>query len=238
MKGFAARTLAAACLIGGLALNAGCVHKYADVVDPCYPKRYSAVARAEVVGAFCPQVQNGHVLDQTIWNWHFVTGSDELHAGGRDRLDYLSRRRPCPDPRIFLQTARDIGYDPADPEKFADARRDLDTRRVLAIQRYLAAQTAGRPMSFEVVVHDPAPVGVPADSVLFSVRQFTSAARGSITVGGAGFLAGGAGGGTSLPNTGITINNAQPNAGAAAGGAMAGGTAGGAAGSSGYAPPR
>lgn len=233
MKGFAARTWLAACLLGGLALNSGCVRKYSDVVDPCYPERYKAVARAEVVGGFCPQVQNGHALDQTVWNYHFVPGSDELHPGGKDKLDYLSRRRPCPDPRLFLQTARDISYDAGDLEKFHDTRRDLDMKRVAAIQRYLAAQTAGRPQLFEVVVHDPAPVGIDANSALFSVRQYQAAARGSVTAGGAGFVTGGAAGGSSVPASGLTINNSQA-AGQQQGGAGAAGPgAGGAPGAAG-----
>ena len=112
-----------------------------------------------------PQVQNGHILDQTLWNFCFEEGSDKLTEGGRDHLNGLVRRRPNPDGRIYLATARDLGYDPANPQKYVDGRRDLDNRRVAAIQAYLGAQTAGRPMAFEVVVHDPMEVGLDGESM-------------------------------------------------------------------------
>jgi hypothetical protein len=33
-------------------------------------------------------------------------------------------------------------------------------KRIASVQKYLSAQTVGRPMAFEVCVHDPYPVGV------------------------------------------------------------------------------
>src|SRR5436309_10856752 len=110
MKGFIAKALAEGCLTGAAAAG-GCA-QYRNVVDPCYPQRYECTARKEVLEAFGPQVQNGHILDQTIWNYHFVEGTDKLTAGGYDFLDYLVRRRPAPDGRVFLATARDLRYDP------------------------------------------------------------------------------------------------------------------------------
>src|SRR5712692_10265878 len=158
MNGFIVRTMMAACLAGGLAA-AGCA-QYREMVDPCYPQRYSHQAREEVKSAFTPQVANGHYLDQTVWIYHFEktpdgSGTDLLTLGGMRHLSDLARRRPSADPIIYLQTAQlyeDIPYDPAkpDPEKFAKARRDLDARRITAIQKYLAAITAGREMAFQV----------------------------------------------------------------------------------------
>src|SRR6266446_6374697 len=93
-------------LAAGLAgAAAGCV-PYRNMVDPCWPQRYNYTARREVVEAFAPQVQNGHVLDQTIWNYHFDEGSDQLNGMGLAKLDYMVRRRPAPDPSIYLATAR------------------------------------------------------------------------------------------------------------------------------------
>jgi len=162
MKGFIARTLAAACLAGGLAAT-GCQSVREEglggLYDRCWPQRYNNTARRAVIDGFAPQVQNGHVLDQTIWNYHFETGTDKLTPGGMQKLDSLARRRPNPDPNLFLATARDINYDAAEPEKYVEARRDLDLRRIGAIQKYLQAQTAGRPMPFDVQIHDPYPVG-------------------------------------------------------------------------------
>src|SRR4051794_34307779 len=100
------------CAAAGLT---GC-YGYRDLVDPCYPERYEYAARQEVKAALAPQVQNGHVLDQTVWNYHFEPGTDRLNQGGLDHLAHLARRRPAPDPVIYLQTAQpDVVYDPAAP---------------------------------------------------------------------------------------------------------------------------
>lgn len=161
MKGFITRTVVAACLAASLAGTAGCCGYY-DIVDPCYPTRYNFAARKEVCEARYQQVHNGHVLDQTVWNWQFDQGSDKLNPAGQEHLTYLLRRRPCPDQCIYLATAEDITYDPDHPEKFAEARADLDSRRIVAIQKYLTAQTAGRGLAFQVCVHDPAPADMSA----------------------------------------------------------------------------
>ena len=67
-----------------------------NLYDRCYPQRYTNLAQREVNLAFTPQVQNGHVLDQTIWNHYFEPGTDHLTEGGLAALQYISRRRPCP----------------------------------------------------------------------------------------------------------------------------------------------
>src|SRR5436190_5624671 len=115
MKGFIPKGVTALCLTSGLALGGGC-HDYRDLVDPCYPERYEYAARQEVHGALAPQVNNGHVLDQTLWNYHFEAGTDKLTPGGMQHLAYLARRRPAPDCIVYLQTAQDLPYDPATPD--------------------------------------------------------------------------------------------------------------------------
>src|SRR5262245_12454624 len=139
MKGFMKSTLTAACLAGGLC-SMGCQggEKYRDCVDPCQIERYSSAARQEVITAFAPQVQNGHILDQTIWNYHFEPGTDKLNVGGQDKLDQIVRRRPQPDARVFMATARDLTFNQEKPDEYADARRELDAKRSVAIQKYLA----------------------------------------------------------------------------------------------------
>lgn len=173
MKGFIAKITTIACL-GGTALAGGCV-RYQNLVDPCSHQRYAYAARQEVHRAFTPQVQNGHVLDQTLWNHHFEfdevhqVGTDKLTLAGQERLSILTRRRPCPDTVLFLQTAYDLPYDPAKPEAFAQLRSEMDRNRVLAIQKFLTAQTAGRPLPFEVVVHDPSKPDLGAEPTRNSV---------------------------------------------------------------------
>src|SRR5262245_10840716 len=122
MNGFIRK---AAVLAGLVAGSAGC-YEYRDWVDPCYPMRYNAMARQEVNAGMAPQVQNGHVLDQTVWNYFFEPGTDRLTPLGLDRLAYIARRRPCPDPNLYLQTAQDLVYDPTSPERTAEARQALD----------------------------------------------------------------------------------------------------------------
>lgn len=199
MKGIIARVAALlACAIAAAA-GGGCY--YRDIVDPCWPERYNYVARQEVNGAFAPQVQNGHVLDQTVWNYHFEPGTDKLTAGGLDHVAYLARRRPCPDPVVYIQTAQDVLYDAVNPEKLLEVRRELDARRVVAVQKFLMAQTADRPtpVAFQVFVHDPTEVGVSAVYANAAVRQMIGRARGGLATGGgsgagaAGSPSGGAG---------------------------------------------
>ena len=147
---------------GALSLAGCCQHyTYRDLVDPCWPERYNSQARRTTREVFDTQAANGHVLDQTVWNYHWEidpkTGgpSDKLTLAGMEHLKYLSRRRPCPDPRIYLQTAQEVPGGAALPlEKFAAARAEIDTKRSAAIQAYLAAVTSGRDQSvpYEVVV--------------------------------------------------------------------------------------
>jgi hypothetical protein len=201
MKGFITKTLAGVALTGGFT-SGGCYH-YQKVVDPCWPERYEYKARQEVISAFAPQVQNGHILDQTVYNNQFEPGTDRLTDSGRDQLDVLVRRRPGPDPRIFLATARDIAFDPNNPEGLVEVRRDLDNRRAIAIQKYVGAQTAGRPMQYEIVVHDPMPVTEHADSANRSSQLNHNSTIGSFiggssattasSTGGSGTGGGGAG---------------------------------------------
>jgi hypothetical protein len=201
MKGFITKAVAAVCGASLLGVAGGCYH-YRDLVDPCYPERYNYMARQEVHAALTPQVHNGHVLDQTIWNYHFEydatkqMGTDKLTPGGMDDLAELARRRPVPDPMLYLQTAHDIPYDPAAPEKFAQLRADLDSRRIQAIQKYLGAETAGRNLSFQVAVHDPAEPGMAAYPAGLSILRMHSAAQGGLPSSagaGASNVSGGAG---------------------------------------------
>src|SRR5689334_10434362 len=101
MKGLIGKAVAVLGCASALAGMGGCDH-YRDVVDPCYPQRYWYQSRENVHAAFAPQVRNGHVLDQTVWNYHFEEGTDKLTAGGQAQLNYIARRRPMADPCVFL----------------------------------------------------------------------------------------------------------------------------------------
>jgi len=229
MKRYLTHMLAAA----GVAspLLTGC--SFRNLVDPCWPDRYNETARQEVVGAFSPQVQNGHILDQTIWNYMFDNGSDELNGYGKQKLDYFVRQRPAPDPNLYLQTAHDVAYSSTEPERVGEVRRDLDLKRVQSIQKYLAAQTVGRPMSFEVCIHDPYPVGVHAQ---YGASEFRTVVSSSSSTMGSGMT-----GSTTNTNGSQTGQGQQGQAGGASAGgsgAAGGNYGGGDAGSAGGSTPR
>jgi len=200
MKGLIGKNMAGLGMLGALALGGGC-ETYRNLVDPCYPQRYEFASRVETVGAFAPQVYNGHVLDQTVWNYQFEPGSDKLTLGGQDHLAYLARRRPMPDACVYVQTAHDVMFDAAAPDRFVETRATLDSRRVQAVQVYLNALTAGRHLAFEVSVHDPSEVGLAATPVSVSILKnyvgfqgnlpSTGGASASSTSGGGGAAGGG-----------------------------------------------
>lgn len=89
----------------------GLGERYRNAVDPSWPERYNHTARAETLALFQAQAANGAYLDQTVWNYHFEPATDKLTASGIERLDYLVRKRGLPDGKVYLQTARDIGFD-------------------------------------------------------------------------------------------------------------------------------
>jgi hypothetical protein len=158
MNGFIKRTLTIACL-GSLTALAGCCcgekKHLCDLYDQCWPDRYDYQAAMSVNAGFGAQVFNGHILDQTIWTYMFKSGTADLTPDGQQHLAYLARRRPCPDGKIWLQTAQDVVFDPEQPEKLATDRSKLDSDRREAILRYLNAETAGRTVvAFTVDVHD------------------------------------------------------------------------------------
>jgi hypothetical protein len=181
-------------------------HSNCELFDRCWPQRYSNLAQRGVNRAFAPQVLNGHVLDQTVWNHHFEAGTDRLTPGGIATLQYLSRRRPEPDRTVYLATANDLTYDPACPERYCGAKQELDALRAQAIQKFMAGNNCGRCADFQILVHDPADVTLHTRGVDNSVQQMYLRYRGGLAnqaggSGGAG-ATGGAAGGTGGSGTG------------------------------------
>jgi hypothetical protein len=192
---------------GGAACGDGAILR--TYIDPCWPERYNRVARDEVLAPFAAQVNNGHVLNQTIWNWYFDAGTDKLNTAGLAKLDSIARTRPAPDYRLYLQAARDVVVTPTNMDKVAAERDELTARRAAAIQKYMATQPAiGTPVAYEVFVHDAPTVGIPAE---FSASSFRGQSRGY--VGGIG------GGGGTTPSAAGT---SAPPASSVGGGAPSG----------------
>jgi uncharacterized membrane protein len=73
------------------------------------------------------------------------------------------------------------------------ARTELDMKRAASVNRYLTAITAGRNVSFDVQVHDPADPSFGAQFVGNSIRTLPTAYSSTIGTGAGGV--GGAGGG-------------------------------------------
>jgi hypothetical protein len=191
MNGFIRKAAAVLCGAAGVS-GLGC-YTYRDLVDPCYPERYSYQARKEVVASYSPQIQNGHVLDQTVWNYDFEAGTDRLTGGGLEHLAYMARRRPAPDTVVYLQTAQDVTFDPAKPDEMTSRRQDLDGKRVAAIQQFLNAQTSGRRGDFTVLIHDPSEVGVTGEWAAGEYLGVLGRVRGGLQTGGGTSVTGGSG---------------------------------------------
>jgi hypothetical protein len=166
-----------------------------QVFDRCWPYRYSYLAERELNWAFAPQVINGHILDQTVWNHFFEPGTDRLTPGGIAHLQYVARRRPVPDTTIYLATAMDLPYDPGTPDRYCGARQDLDMRRVVAIQKFLTGLNCGRPMDYKVCVHDPAVPSQAGTPIGSAIVQMYARFRGGLATAAGGAGGGGTGGG-------------------------------------------
>jgi len=201
-------TASVGCTGGGS--RPGLQARYSNLVDPCWPERYSQQAREAALSPHDIQVANAQVIDQTIWNYHFEVGGANLNANGRQRLDYLARRRPTPDSRVFIQTARDIGFDAAAPEKMVNARTELDAKRSQAVLAYLGAQPNGAATVYEVQAIDAMDPGVNSAGPANSVRGLPAQYRSTIT-GMAGQQLQGAGGNAGFGATAANPTNATNN---------------------------
>ncbi len=177
-----------------------------SVYDPCYPERYNHAARQAVLAPFAQQVHNGHVLNQTIFTYYFEAGTDKLTSAGTEKLDSIAGTRPAPDPRIYIQSATDLAMTDANAAKIVALRGDLDAKRAVAIQKYLATVSAFAPISYEVYVHNPATPGINSEFAGSAYRASATGYRGNISGGGGGGATS-TGGGTAL--------TAPPAAGAA-----------------------
>lgn len=204
----------AAAILTTLLGSVGCAHKegslgdcYRNWWDESWPERYNYAARQSVLEPFAQQAYNGHFLEQTLWNWYFDPATDHLTAGGIAKLDTIARTVPMPDPKIFIQTARDIPASLETPEKSAAQRDELNARRAAAVKRYMASQPGLIPVAYEVFITD-APV--PGIFSAFASKAFIGQLAGYT-----GAITGGSGAAAPVPGGG-------PQAGGAAGPAPGG----------------
>lgn len=209
------RRAAAAVILGGLG-SAGCVgtggthaahhggsssqpegwSRYYNAVDPCWPERYSAAARQSTLAPFAAQVNNGAVLEQTVWNWHFEPGSDVITPAGQVKLDAIAQVRPHPEGKIYLQVARDVPtYGPGGLDTVAARRDELTAKRAEAVRKYMAAQPTLHGVSYEILVHDAPVTGMPAEFAARAYRGQAVGVVGGLRTGGVAAQGGGSGGG-------------------------------------------
>lgn len=168
---------------------------YRDVVDPYYPKRYNVDARNSVRTAFAPQVSNGNVLDQTVWDFHFETGKPELNAMGKDHLKRLARRRPVAQEVIFLQVAQN-------PDEKVN-NKELNKVRSENIKAYMTKISEDKVHpEFQVVLHDPAEVSGSGIEAARIIGGKQSGVSGVFTNGQSGSSSGGSNTGSSGSGSG------------------------------------
>lgn len=254
------RVAATAAIAVGGAGSVGCVHtdtagdesgkrhgdgmRYRNWVDPCWPERYNDTARREVVAPFAAQVNNGHILNHTVWNWYFEAGTDILTPAGMAKLDSIAQERPGPDGRLYLQTARDLVVTPQNQDKLGDLRNDLTAKRAASVQKYMAGQPSINAVNYELFVHDLPTAGMSAEFAASSYRGQRTGYRGGLSAGGGtAALSTGNGGlqqpaaptsssssptGTGVgPDTGGGGGSNSGNGGGTGGGSTSGGTGGG-----------
>jgi hypothetical protein len=185
-KRIAKGVLAAVVLACG---SAGCCW-YRNWVDVSYPERYECESRSAVTSALTTQTENGHVLDQTVWNVCFDPGTDRLTPAGVRALAYLGRRRPMPDTIIYLQQANDLPTEGKTPEQWVEARVKLDESRKNTVERFLLARTG---LEFQVVPHNPAEPSLYGPEAVSIIRDIGGSAHGTLAAPAGAGAAGGAG---------------------------------------------
>ena len=144
INGFIKQTAAALCLTAGIVTLFGC-HAYREIVDPCWPERYNAMASGSVREVHNAQAYKGHILNHSIWLGDF--DGDKLNPSGIAKLKYIAHREPTAlVMKVWLQNA-----DENDP-----ARRDfVNGLRTKAILAYLHTQRNERqPTHYEVEFHN------------------------------------------------------------------------------------
>jgi hypothetical protein len=114
--------------------------------------QYTRAARQVMSTMFVDQAGNGRLFDQTLWNYHFEEGSDELHPSGQAVLDRLVQQWPANPVDIYVQVAHDLPYHPGAPGLYPTEREALTARRVQAVVYYLAATRPDVP--YAIHLHD------------------------------------------------------------------------------------
>ena len=137
---------------------------------------------------------NGHFQYQVLWNWYFDPGTDKLNGAGMEKLDSIARTTPGPDPKLYVQAARDVAVTTENAPKVAVLRDDLTARRAAAIQRYMATQP-GTPVAYEIAMVDMPTAGIYApfatNSFRGKLRGYAGSVKGAVGTGSGSNIQGG-----------------------------------------------
>lgn len=196
--------------------------RYRNLVDTCWPERYSSMAREPVLSAFEQQVNNAQILDQTVWNYHFESGTAKLNAHGREKLDLIARRRPNPDGKLYIQTARDLAYDDRNPDKLPADRMRIDIDRAQAVLAYMSTQPAARTVTFEVQPIDAVDPAMNSQGPATAVRGLPSQYQSAITGAASGTSTGAGGGNAQGGGSGTGTASGTGSGGSGTGGSTGG----------------
>jgi hypothetical protein len=198
MNGRMKKGITAGLLVAGAFAGAGCCGSYNDLVDPCYPQRYNCMSRAEVDAPLAAQARNGLILDQTLFVHHFAAGSENLLPGGQALLARVARRRPFPEPEVFIQAAQapyDFEYTTGKEDEALGRQQELNEKRREATLAFLRRVRPDVP--FTVTIHKPSSIGMSAREATTAVQQLRGSATGAFqtNIGGSTGTGGGTGGG-------------------------------------------
>src|SRR5207244_2724686 len=114
--------------------------------------------------------------------------------------------RPVPDPRLYLQAARDVAVTNENIDKVGAMRDDLTARRAGAVQKYMATQPViGNVVAYEIHVHDAVPPGIASEFAATAyrgqTRGYTGVLPGNVGGGGGGAAIATGGGATATATT-------------------------------------
>jgi hypothetical protein len=166
-----------ALIVQSAAVRAQQAHNVAEYI--CQPKFYDfmLMSRSAVFGPLLHQAYNGQVLEQTLWNYHYGEGKDDLLTNGHYLLDRLARRSGYGEIlELHLQTARDLAYSREHRDRYQKFRGDLNFKRVEAIVDYMRANHPE--VTFTVRITDPTPLGMNGMEAARPLREITTTSRG------------------------------------------------------------
>lgn len=178
MKGFIKQTAVTFGFGTALFTLLGCYH-YREIVDPCWPERYNAMARHSVREMFNAQADKGHILDHTVWGNDFE--GRVLKPSGIERLRYMAHREPVPMlMKVYLQNAI-IPYDAKkSAQEQINAREALNRDRIQAIEAFLATQRSEvRPTAYEILIHDYVQPTYPAEDAINAIDNSSRNIKGA-----------------------------------------------------------